>query len=241
MRGDAPERVIDVRQMVDGDVANKSAFDGSITQPPMQPAQEDAKLREQRKGNDQPIGIHRRIFDWARTVVTSASHVLQAVMERASVRGMRYALIAVLALCAFAAEAIPQAAPKRKISCKTPENAASCYWTHGRLSIYSGNPSLRLWKIGTNRILGIYSGPNSERYDLLDNEHPELPGDLDRAYQAEYKRRLALKDPDAGLPEPVFGDFEVCPLEPQRKGEMQAVCIESAKNIFIQKLSPRHR
>jgi hypothetical protein len=30
------------------------------------------------------------------------------------------------------------------------------------------------------------------------------------------------------------GDFEVCPLEPERPGWMQAACIESAKNIFIQ-------
>jgi hypothetical protein len=44
---------------------------------------------------------------------------------------MRYALISALALCAVVAQAIPQAAPKRKIPCKTPENAASCYWTRG--------------------------------------------------------------------------------------------------------------
>ena len=46
---------------------------------------------------------------------------------------MRYPLIAALALCAVAAQALPQTAPKRTIPCKTPENAASCYWTHGRL------------------------------------------------------------------------------------------------------------
>lgn len=154
---------------------------------------------------------------------------------------MRYALIAALALCAAAAQAIPQAAPKRKIPCKTAENAAMCYWTHGRLSLYNGNPSLRLWKIGTKRILGIYSGPHSERYDPLDNEHPELPANLDRAYEAEYKRRLAVKDPDAGLPEPVFADFEACPLEPERRGEMQSACIESVKNVFIEKATPGRR
>jgi hypothetical protein len=158
---------------------------------------------------------------------------------------MRYALILALALCALAAQAIPpqgsQTEPKRKIPCKTPENAPTCYWTRGRLSLYNGNPSLRLWKIGSKRILGIYSGPDSQRYDPLDNEHPELPLSLDRAYDAEYKRRSAIKDPDAGLPEPAFGDFEVCPLEPERKGVMQAACIESAKNIFIEKLAPRRR
>jgi hypothetical protein len=57
MRGDAPQRVIDMRQMIDGDVADEGAFDGGIAQTPMQPAEENTELREQRKGNDQPIGI----------------------------------------------------------------------------------------------------------------------------------------------------------------------------------------
>jgi hypothetical protein len=35
------------------------------------------------------------------------------------------------------------------------------------------------------------------------------------------------------FPDSTWADFEVCPLEPERKGWMQAVCIESAKNIFL--------
>jgi len=158
-----------------------------------------------------------------------------------SVRAVRYTLISALALCAVAAQALPQQTEKRKIPCKTPENASTCYWTRGRITCCNGNPSMRMWKVGTKRILGLFSGPNSWRIDPEDNEHPELPVNLDKAYDAEYKRRSALKDPDAGLPEPAFGDFEVCPLEPERKGEMQAVCVESAKNIFFQKLEPSRR
>jgi len=30
---------------------------------------------------------------------------------------------------------------KRKIPCKTPTNASSCYWTHGRLGLYNGTPA----------------------------------------------------------------------------------------------------
>jgi hypothetical protein len=62
---------------------------------------------------------------------------------------MRYALIAALALCAVATQAFPQKTEKRTIPCKSPENAASCYWTRGRLSVYNGNPTWRIWKIGT--------------------------------------------------------------------------------------------
>ena len=146
---------------------------------------------------------------------------------------MRYALISALALCAAAAQAIPQATGKRKIPCKTPENAASCYWTHGRLSIYNGNPPWRMWKVGTHRILAIFSGPSTfpPRNDQ-DSFNPELPPNLERAYKAEEPRKSRLKEP---FPDPAFADFEVCPLEPERKGEMQAVCIESVKDIFLQK------
>jgi hypothetical protein len=67
---------------------------------------------------------------------------------------MRYVLIVTLALCALAAQALPpQTTPKRKIPYKTPEIAASCYWTHGRLGVYNGNPSFRVWRTGTTKIV----------------------------------------------------------------------------------------
>lgn len=108
---------------------------------------------------------------------------------------------------------------RRKIPCKTPENASACYWTHGRLSFYNGTPSFRLWKIGTRRILGIYSGPDAEKRDELDNEHPEFPANVERVFNP--------------LSNQIFADFEICPLEPEVAGTMQAACIESAKNLVV--------
>ena len=102
------------------------------------------------------------------------------------------------------------------MNCKTASNANTCYWTHGRLSLYNGTPSFRLWKVGTHRLLGIYSGVGAEK-DELDNEHPRLPDNLDAIFIPMENR--------------VYGDFEVCPLEPEVKGAMQAACIESAKNL----------
>src|SRR5438132_887120 len=87
---------------------------------------------------------------------------------------------------------------KRRIPCKTPENATSCYRTHGRLSFYNGTPAFRLWKIGTHRLLGIYSGPSVDRYSL-DNENPEFPPNVERKFKPSYNR--------------IFADFEICPLE----------------------------
>lgn len=134
------------------------------------------------------------------------------------------ALIRVACTIAFGAllislwgQDVARPASGRKIPCKTVENAAACYWAHGRLSVYNGTPSFRLWKIGTHRIMGIYSGPEGEKRDALDNEHPELPANVGRALKP--------------FQNVVFADFEICPLEPEVAGNMQAVCIESAKNI----------
>lgn len=111
----------------------------------------------------------------------------------------------------------PQKIPKRKIACKTPENATTCYWAHGRLANYNGTPTLRLWKIGTKRILAIHSGPGYKRGDNKENENPEVPANVDRAFKTDLTQ--------------VYGDFEICPLEPEHAGVMQDACIESAKNI----------
>jgi hypothetical protein len=116
------------------------------------------------------------------------------------------------------------ASGKRDIPCKTTANAQSCYRTHGRLGCGNGTPSCRLWKVGTHRTLGIYSGPSELGKDDLDNEHPEFPADVERAL-------------DLGTPNQrrIFADFEVCPLEPEKTGTMQAACIEAAENITIEK------
>jgi hypothetical protein len=90
----------------------------------------------------------------------------------------------------------------------------------------NGNPSYRLWKIGSHRLLGILSGPSKyvQDYPLfgrdLDNEAPEFPLNIERNLDA-YNNVI-------------FADFEVCPLEPEKPGAMQAACIESAKNIFVE-------
>jgi len=138
-------------------------------------------------------------------------------------------LLLTLVSLVLAAPGAPQDAPKRKIPCKTPENASMCYWTRGRLSVYNGNPPWRMWKVGTRRMLAIYSGPSKwppRDIENTDSINPEFPENLKRAYQ-----------PPAitAFPNVVFADFEICPLEPERPGVMQHACIESAKNIFAQK------
>ncbi|HUY82289.1 MAG TPA: hypothetical protein VMU92_11250 [Acidobacteriaceae bacterium] len=112
------------------------------------------------------------------------------------------------------------ASNRRRYVCMTPKLAPNCYWTHGQLKFWEGTPSLRLWKIGTERILGIYSGPETYPGDLNgDNEHPELPANV----------KAKLKPFDNALD----AAFEVCPLEPEKPKTMQAACIEAAKHIVV--------
>lgn len=120
---------------------------------------------------------------------------------------------------------------ERTIPCKTPQIAQACYWTRGRLSVANGNPSYRLWKIGTHRLLGIYSGPvafhgREESKFALDNEGPELPPNIEDALWTSVK---------GAWPNTVYADFEVCPLNKEEAETMQAACIESAKNIVVKK------
>lgn len=130
---------------------------------------------------------------------------------------------------------VPAGGGTRKIPCKIPENASMCYWTHGRLSVYNGSPSFRIWQIGTRHILGVFNGPS--HYPASTNDdigNPELPAELYRAYEVDNRRLKRETGTMWAIPPPVFADFEVCPLRPERKGWMQAACIESAKNILVQ-------
>jgi len=136
-------------------------------------------------------------------------------------RGMRQAALALAVIPALIAILSAQNAPtpKREIPCKIPSNASSCYWTRGRLGMSNGAPAFRLWKIGTHRLLGIRSGPSVDLFGL-DSERPEFPPNVEKVLKTDQWKRI-------------YADFEVCPLEKERAGEMQAACIESAKNIVI--------
>ena len=123
---------------------------------------------------------------------------------------------------------------KRKIPCKTPENVSLCYWTHGRLTYGNGTPPLRIWKIGTHRMLGVFNGPSHFPSNTIeDEESPELPVNLEEAYAVEGRRMKRLTGKDPGPPI-VFADLEICPLRPAKEGTMQPVCIESASKIFVE-------
>ena len=94
-------------------------------------------------------------------------------------------------------------------ACKTdPDIVDACFTVHGRLDFWNGNPTVRIWRVGTRRILGTRDDP--------------LPANL-------------AKEMDWGVE--AWGDFTVCPFTKERPGVMRTVCIESAENVFLKKYS----
>jgi len=85
---------------------------------------------------------------------------------------------------------------------------------HGRLSVYNGTPSIRLWPIGTKRLLGVLDPKDISAEPGPNTIPPAVESKLD-------------------FDKDVFGDFVVCPLTRSRPGRMQTVCIESGKNLAV--------
>lgn len=104
--------------------------------------------------------------------------------------------------------------------CKTNTKVVgACYMVYGRATFGNGTPALRIWPVGTKRMLGVTAGPIAD-----DADDPIAPMEM-------------LKfAPDV---EGISGDFEVCPFTPERKGQMQMVCVESAKNLVVRRWSSR--
>ena len=103
------------------------------------------------------------------------------------------------------------ATPKCKAN---PKVIGACYTVHGRLSPGADTVTVRLWPVETKRILGVIGGPT-----LDDASFPIWPQNLSFEYGDE----------------DIYGDFEVCPFTPERKGVMQFVCIESASHVVVKR------
>jgi hypothetical protein len=93
-----------------------------------------------------------------------------------------------------------------------PDIVGACFTVHGKLRAGNGSPSLRIWRTGTKRILGVlddYPLPDDfDNYDLLNGA--------------------------------AWGDFEVCPFTKDKPGEMRMVCVDSARHLNYQKYRGSH-
>jgi len=114
---------------------------------------------------------------------------------------------------------VAQQQPKHDKSAAQCKNntylVGECFRLHGRAFYSNGTPDLRIWQVGTKRILGVTR--LSQADDTVD---PIPPQNLLNALR--------------GFDHFVFGDFEVCPFTPKRQGHMQMVCVERAENLVIE-------
>ena len=127
---------------------------------------------------------------------------------------MRIILPLFLLILFLAATSSGEEKPNKK-SCKEhPMLSGPCFKVRGRMSFFNGNPSARIWPVGTKRMLGISEG----RFYL--EGYVNVPEEL--------VRRLSWDTE-------MFADFTVCPFTDDRPGEMRLICVESADNISIKK------
>ncbi len=98
-------------------------------------------------------------------------------------------------------------------SCKAhPQLSGSCFEIRGRMGFSNGNPSIRIWPVGTRRLLGLSVGRASM------SENYNLPKEL--LAQLSWGKAM-------------YADFIVCPFTDDEPGVMKIVCVESAENISI--------
>ncbi len=96
-----------------------------------------------------------------------------------------------------------------------------CFTVHGRIQAGNGTPSIRIWRVGTKRMLGVPAG--------------EEDGDPDVASLPDVIYKTNIRDQN------VFGDFLVCPLTKEEPGAMQMVCVESVTHLVLSPFEPRKK
>ena len=95
-----------------------------------------------------------------------------------------------------------------------PMVSGPCFKVRGRMAFYNGAPSLRIWPVGTKRILGVSEG----RFYL--EGYDNVPRELVRQLTWDTV---------------MFADFTICPFTDDQPGVMRLICVESAENISIRK------
>lgn len=110
---------------------------------------------------------------------------------------------------AFAAPDPPKCRGNRKL-------VGSCFTIHGRMREANGARPIRIWRIGTDRVLGAWEPSD-------DPDVASLPKGLEKILDEDHQ---------------IFADFIVCPLTKERDGEMQTVCVESATRIVRTLIPP---
>jgi len=89
-----------------------------------------------------------------------------------------------------------------------------CHHVRGKMFLANGTPGVRIWVVGTRRVLGVTQ---------QDESLEKLPQNIRDAWHDRNGAR------DGGVD--LYGDFEVCPLAAQHAGRMQPVWVRSSRNL----------
>ena len=92
----------------------------------------------------------------------------------------------------------------------TGENLNTPFTVHGRLSNYNGSATMRIWIVGSTRLLYVAAGSPA----------------LDKINQI-------FGDGNGWFTRDIFGDYTVEPLAPDIKGHMRPVKILDVKRVVI--------
>ena len=120
-------------------------------------------------------------------------------------------VIAIIVLTAPSAPLGQDVVPRRASQpCRAqPALVGKCFHVYGRLALYNGAPTIRLWRAGTKRVLGVSGGYARDGYS-------SIPDALEQ--QLSWETEL-------------WGEYLVCPYTRRQPGEMQLVCIEAARRV----------
>ena len=121
----------------------------------------------------------------------------------------RYVAAVILVLVFFVS--LGRATAEQRMSKERARPIGEAFTVHGRLGVYNGTPSCRVWVVGTKRILGIRE---------TETECP-IPFELLQILKEDINDRW------------VYGDFTVVPLTKYREGTMQIVTLETAKKLVV--------
>lgn len=126
--------------------------------------------------------------------------------------GLRITLAALALGLIIPRAALAQGAAPTEKPCRAQQAlVGSCFVVRGRLSLYNGAPTVRLWRAGTRRMLGVSGSYSQAGYS-------SIPADVERLL---------------GWENEVWGSFLVCPFTRRRPREMQMVCIEGGRNLVV--------
>jgi hypothetical protein len=126
---------------------------------------------------------------------------------------MRLILVAVLTVSLWGAQLVTSAdaAGAAPWQCGSRPQAP-CFKHRGRLSSQNGI-GLKIWLIGTTRVVG------------LENTFEGIPS-------------LVLKylEMTSSNHSYIYGDFDICPMEPDTPGHLRRVCVVGAEHLVVRNL-----